>query len=341
MKLFFSALLIIIMILALAACSHARESSGGADSESATTWSEDKTTEYNSGSEADKPSENGSPSTNEGPGGSTRAAEESPGSSVRSPEESSTESNPPSSEPSSDTAASADTTASAEMTIGPGEAYWVSGVSVNFRKAPGNDGEIICQLEKGAEVEALREEGDWLYIRYGETMGYIHKDLLLCYPPYDPSAGEVRLVVKKAEHRLEVWQGETLVITYPVGLGRNPVGHKQREGDGKTPEGEYYVCVKNGNSRYYLSLGISYPNKEDAAAALKDGRIDQATYDRIADAIDKRERPDWYTPLGGEIMIHGHGSASDWTAGCIAVENEVMDMLFVYCSLGTRITILP
>ena len=161
------------------------------------------------------------------------------------------------------------------------------------------------------------------------------------FPPYESGKGEVRLVVKKAERRLEVWQGETLVVTFPVGLGKDPVGHKQREGDNKTPEGEYYVCVKNRNSRYYLSLGVSYPNKEDAAAALQDGRIDRQTYERIARAIDKGGRPDWYTALGGEIMIHGHGSASDWTRGCIAVENEVMDMLFAWCSLGTRITILP
>ena len=126
-----------------------------------------------------------------------------------------------------------------------------------------------------------------------------------------------------------------------IGLGRNPEGHKQREGDGRTPEGEYYVCVKNHNSSFYLSLGVSYPNKVDAAAALEDGRIDRTVYNRIVDAIDKGQQPDWYTPLGGEIMIHGHGGSRDWTAGCIAVDNEVMDILFEYCSVGTKITILP
>ena len=113
------------------------------------------------------------------------------------------------------------------------------------------------------------------------------------------------------------------------------------EGDGKTPEGEYYVCVRNSNSSFYLSLGVSYPNKEDAGAALEDGRIDNATYKRIADAIDNRQCPDWYTALGGAIMIHGCGGSSDWTAGCIAVDNDVMDILFECCSLGTKITILP
>ncbi len=160
-------------------------------------------------------------------------------------------------------------------------------------------------------------------------------------PPFDPSRGEARLVVKKAERLLELWQEESLIGSFPIGLGRNPVGHKQAEGDGRTPEGEYYVCVKNYNSAYYLSLGVSYPNKEDAAAALADGRIDRETYERIAQAIEKGQRPDWNTALGGAIMIHGCGSASDWTAGCVAVDNDVMDILFDYCFEGTKISILP
>ena len=114
----------------------------------------------------------------------------------------------------------------------------------------------------------------------------------------------------------------------------------QEGGDGKTPEGEYYVCTKNSASNFYLSLGVSYPNKQDALQALEDGRIDEATCREISDAIDSGRRPDWNTALGGAIMIHGCGGTSDWTAGCIAVENEVMDLLFEYCSLGTRITIL-
>jgi len=168
-----------------------------------------------------------------------------------------------------------------------------------------------------------------------------NKDYASSYPPVNCLEGEVSIRVKKAERRLELWKGDTLIGSYSIGLGRNPEGHKQREGDGRTPEGEYYVCVKNYNSSFYLSLGVSYPNKVDAAAALEDGRIDRTDYNRIVDAIDKGQQPDWYTSLGGEIMIHGHGGSRDWTAGCIAVDNEVMDILFEYCSVGTRITILP
>ncbi len=222
-----------------------------------------------------------------------------------------------------------------------GETYWVTGSTVNFRRSPSVNGEIISQLSKGTEITKLGGEGDWLYISYGETRGYIHGNYASAYPPPNTAAGQVRIVVKKAQRKLELWQGETLIGTFSVGLGRNPQGHKQVEGDSKTPEGEYYVCTRVNPSVFYLSLGVSYPNKNDAAAALEDGRIDQATYDRIAAAIDNGQCPDWYTPLGGEIMIHGCGGSRDWTAGCVAVDNEVMDILFEYCQIGTKITILP
>lgn len=221
------------------------------------------------------------------------------------------------------------------------EPYWVKGSTVNFRKEPDANAEVICKLTKGTEILKTDEVGDWLQIIYNEETGYIHKDYASYYLPVDTVEGEIYIIVKKAERTLELWQGETLIISVPIGLGFAPEGHKQVEGDGKTPEGEYYVCVRNSNSRFYLSLGVSYPDKEDATAALADGRIDNETYERIVDAIDRGAQPDWYTPLGGCIMIHGHGAASDWTSGCIAVENEIMDILFEYCKLRTKITILP
>lgn len=221
------------------------------------------------------------------------------------------------------------------------ETYWVKGTTVNLRKEPSMDAEVICRLTKGTEVLKTGVEGDWLCITYGEEQGYIHKDFASYYLPVNTVEGEIYIIVKKSERLLELWQGETKIISVPIGLGRTPEGHKQVEGDGKTPEGEYYVCVRNSNSKFYLSLGVSYPDKEDATAALADGRIDREIYDRIVSAIDNWRQPDWYTPLGGAIMIHGHGSGSDWTEGCIAVDNEVMDILFEYCALKTKITILP
>ncbi len=150
-----------------------------------------------------------------------------------------------------------------------------------------------------------------------------------------------KIMIKKSERILELWDGDRLHSTYSVGLGWEPEGDKKQEGDGRTPEGTYYVCTRNGSSRFYLSLGISYPNKEDAREALASDTIDQGTYEQIAYAIDNGEQPPWDTALGGEIMIHGYGSSSDWTAGCIAVDNDVMDILWEHCPVGTAIIIKP
>ncbi|HKR15530.1 MAG TPA: L,D-transpeptidase family protein [Pyrinomonadaceae bacterium] len=150
-----------------------------------------------------------------------------------------------------------------------------------------------------------------------------------------------RIVVYKKERKLELYSGEKLLKTYRVGLGFSPVADKQREGDGATPEGDFYVFVKNNKSAYYLSLGVSYPNVEDAQRGLRDGLITKAQYDSIVDAQRRKAAPPQYTKLGGLIYIHGHGAGSDWTLGCVALENEHMKELFDSVSVGTPVTIKP
>lgn len=158
---------------------------------------------------------------------------------------------------------------------------------------------------------------------------------------------EVRLVVDKSTEILTMYDQEGEIARYTVrALGRNyQDGDKEMEGDKRTPEGEYYVCYLNGTSKYYLSIGLSYPNIEDANRGLQAGRITQAERDRIAWLIENGYKPDWYTALGGEIMIHGVEDDPDprknWTSGCICMENEVMDVLWEYCQIGTKVTILP
>jgi murein L,D-transpeptidase YafK len=76
-----------------------------------------------------------------------------------------------------------------------------------------------------------------------------------------------RIVVYKSQRKLELYSDKTLLRTYRVGLGFSPVADKKHEGDGATPEGDFYVFVKNNKSAYYLSLGVSYPNVEDAERA--------------------------------------------------------------------------
>jgi len=145
--------------------------------------------------------------------------------------------------------------------------------------------------------------------------------------------------VYKGRRILELYGDGTLMGRFRISLGKVPEGTKEREGDHKTPEGDYYVCTCNPQSAYYLSLGLSYPNVEDAERGLKAGLIDEDAYMQIKEAQEKMKMPPWYTPLGGEICIHGGGIQGDWTAGCIAVENEVMDILWKYVTLKTPVRI--
>lgn len=156
-----------------------------------------------------------------------------------------------------------------------------------------------------------------------------------------PEENEVYIEVYKKERILLLYKGNELVGEYEIGLGFTPEGHKEKEGDGKTPEGEYYVCVKNPNSNFYLSLGLSYPNIEDATTGFYNGIITSEQYEEIKRGINSKRIPNWYTPLGGEIMIHGHGSHRDWTAGCVAVNDNVMDILWQYCEEGVKVFINP
>jgi len=241
----------------------------------------------------------------------------------------------------------------------PDVVRYITGDGVRMRELPSTNAGIIKLLSYGDKVTLLEDEGRWSKVYYENAEGYIRNDLLSDTIPteraitkpsvsaeaeqYKVSAAlnSSKIVVKKSERKLELWNGDTLYGTYPIGLGWNPEGDKKVEGDGRTPEGEYYVCVRNPNSRFYLSLGVSYPNKEDAREALEAGIIDQNTYNKIANAIDRKSCPPWDTAMGGAIMIHGMGSSSDWTAGCVAVDNDVMDILWEHCPIGTPIIILP
>lgn len=150
-----------------------------------------------------------------------------------------------------------------------------------------------------------------------------------------------RIIVKKSERRLMLFDGDKPVRAYRIGLGFTPAGDKTHQGDGRTPEGSFYVCVKNAASKFYLSLGLSYPDKEHATRGLRDGVINQAQHNEIISALTRRQRPPWNTRLGGEIFIHGNGSSSDWTWGCVALNNEDMKELFEAMPKGAAVVIEP
>jgi len=150
-----------------------------------------------------------------------------------------------------------------------------------------------------------------------------------------------KVVVKKGRRELLLYSNAKLVRTYRVGLGLSPVGDKVRAGDRRTPEGDFYVFTKNDKSAFYLSLGLSYPNAPHAERGLRDGLINRSQYETIMRALKARKTPPQNTRLGGDIYIHGHGSSSDWTWGCVALENEDIRELFDAVNVGTPVTIQP
>ncbi len=135
--------------------------------------------------------------------------------------------------------------------------------------------------------------------------------------------------IHKAERKMYLLHQGTVLRTYDIALGGNPVGHKQFEGDGKTPEGVYFISHKNPKSTYHLSLGVSYPNDADRAFAASQGK-----------------QP------GGDIFIHGGPPKkvsgrprvprnADWTAGCIAVTDKEIEEIFSMIETRTSVRILP
>jgi len=155
-----------------------------------------------------------------------------------------------------------------------------------------------------------------------------------------PDLKDPAIVIRKTTRVLEVYDGGRLVSSFRTVLGSSPELDKEVEGDGRTPEGEFYVFVKNPKSRFHLSLGLSYPAPDDAERGLADGLISREEHDAIMKAASGKKMPPQKTRLGGEIYIHGGGISRNWTHGCIALENDEMTALFEVIPVGTRVTIL-
>jgi murein L,D-transpeptidase YafK len=153
------------------------------------------------------------------------------------------------------------------------------------------------------------------------------------------------LVVRKADRRMEVvsppGQDGVVVRSWRIGLGFEPTGDKQQQGDGRTPEGTFTITRRIPKSQYYKAFLIIYPDPADAARGLEAGIIDQATKKQIDEAHARGVTPPQYSALGGLIEIHGMGGAMDWTLGCVAADNDVIDELWPHVSLGTKVRILP
>lgn len=155
------------------------------------------------------------------------------------------------------------------------------------------------------------------------------------------SINNAEIHVYKDKRRLYIVNFDTLVRDYPIGLGFSPRGDKEREGDGRTPEGDFFVCVKNSSSRFIKSLGLNYPDKRHAERAFFAGVINPNEFRDILLAFEKKSTPPWGTRLGGKIFIHAGGAHKDWTDGCIALYDSDMEELFRIAAVGTPVYVRP
>lgn len=152
------------------------------------------------------------------------------------------------------------------------------------------------------------------------------------------------IVIEKSARQLSLIRDGRVLLRCPVSLGPCPEGHKLREGDGRTPEGRYRICSVNRQSKFHISLGLSYPSRRDAKAALSQKRIGFKDHLLITAAGVLHLRPKWTSPLGGYIMIHGEspeGLSGDWTQGCIAVSDQDIEKLASFCKKGEPVEIRP
>ena len=146
-------------------------------------------------------------------------------------------------------------------------------------------------------------------------------------PPADAAIAD-RIVIEKAARRMTLFSGGRVVARYRVSLGRGGLAPKTREGDKRTPEGDYRITSRNARSAYHLSLRIGYPTPAQIAAARRAG-----------------------VSPGGDIMIHGlpngRGAMAalyagrDWTDGCVAVTDAEIEEIWRLTPDGAAVQIVP
>jgi len=153
--------------------------------------------------------------------------------------------------------------------------------------------------------------------------------------------------VSKAHQRLSLYRGPRRIETFEIDVGYNTFADKKKRGSPnerdhwRTPEGTFYVVDKNPQSEFYKALLLNYPTAADAERGLKQGLISRDQYEAIVQAQKQRRQPPMGTKLGGWIEIHGEGTggATNWTQGCVAVQNQVMNKLWVDVQVGTPVLI--
>lgn len=161
-----------------------------------------------------------------------------------------------------------------------------------------------------------------------------------------------RIVIHKSARRMDVFADDALLKSYIVNLGPETTRAKQVQGDGRTPEGDLYVCSVNRTSQFTRFLALAYPSPADGARGEKSGLINSAQSKAIEAAWRTRKScPPQTTRLGGQVGIHGKGgwerrpggyAIVDWTLGCIGLRDaDILELFDHYAEVGIPVHIAP
>ena len=186
--------------------------------------------------------------------------------------------------------------------------------------------------------------------RYSELLFLILTVLLLTVStPAFASTNPYHIEISKASQELAVHDGDNIIKTFRIALGKGGNGSKRHMGDNKTPIGHYKVVEFNMESKFHFFMQINYPNILDAWYGYKDDLISSTEFKSIAEAYANNQLPPQDTALGGHIGLHGIGDMTpekldihakhNWTDGCIALKNEEISELRNYITIGTRVLI--
>ncbi|MEN8192365.1 MAG: L,D-transpeptidase [Bacteroidota bacterium] len=159
----------------------------------------------------------------------------------------------------------------------------------------------------------------------------------------------INLQIDKKKQKLMLYSDTTFIKSYKIACGRSQSNIKRSSEDYVTPTGEYFVCSIGKSENYYKLFKLSFPNKEDASEALKEGDISKEEYGKIMNSFNSDSCSYYNTQLGANIGIHGIGVYNfifknlpfvfNWTNGSISISNESIDEIFPYVKIGTKVII--
>lgn len=214
--------------------------------------------------------------------------------------------------------------------------YVTERLATVYRDPDGEKPYFRLRLQDPVWVEQTR--GQMVRVRSeGGLNGYLPRS----------SVSNVWVRVSKTTRQVYVYRGTDLYKRYAADFGYNGFADKERRGSTatpdhwRTPEGVFYVARKNPRSKYYKAFVLNYPTARDARRGLQEGLISEREYDRIKQADLNISMPPMNTRLGGWIEIHGDGTGeqTNWTQGCVAIENQHMDEMWSLVSEGTPVLI--